>query len=470
MMDFKRKAYDELKEWKSRKNHKPIIVKGLRQVGKSFIVSKFAKENYRHVVIFDFRHQPILRNCFLNGYDVDTIIALSKLYLPESDYVPHQTAIIFEEINDCEEARTSLKAFALDGRYDILATGSLLGVNHYRNERKPAIPTGYEEYLEMSSLDFEEFLWAMNTPGDAIDTIKKSLVTMEEVSAPYHEYFKEMIIRYIAVGGMPDAIRAFLENRNDYLEARKVQQRLLTDYRGDFGRYLSEDGEEKIDYHLQMKLNQLMDTIPSQLSKERESVRFRFSEIGSGARYSQYIDAIDWLYQAGLVLPVYNTNAIESPLEANRMDSSFKLFLSDIGLLMAAFPLSTLQELINRNLGSRKGAIYENLSATMIHKAGFPLYYYGNQKKHLEIDFLLETVGGITLLEEKSTNGKMAASKAVMEGRTPFHACQCVKIIENGIGKGSFYTSYPQYLEPFYLQKEKKELESGLHAKEVTLN
>lgn len=468
-MDFKRKAYGQLLEWKNKKNHKPIIVKGLRQVGKSYLVSKFANENYKNVVVFDFRHQPILRKCFQDGYDVDKILSYSRLYLPSSEYHPHETALIFEEINDCEEARTSLKAFAMDGRYDVLATGSLLGANRYRREKRAAIPTGYEEYLDMSSLDFEEFLWAMGTPLDAIESIQGSLTTLKEISPSYQEYFKEMVIRYIGVGGMPEAISAFLANGNDYLEARKVQERLLMDYRGDFGRYITSDGEEMIDYQMQIKLNQILDSIPNQLSRETDSLKFKFADIKKGARQNQYRDAVDWLYKAGLVLPTYNTKAIESPLEANKNESNFKLFLSDIGLLMACFPLSTLQELINHKLGSRKGGIYENLSATMIHKAGFPLYFYGDYAKHLEIDFLLETKDGITLLEEKSTNGKMAASKNVMENKTPYHAAKCIKIIENGVGKGDFYTSYPQYLEPFYLQKEKENLESGLIAKNVKI-
>lgn len=468
-MDFKRKAYDDLLRWKNTKDHKPIIVKGLRQVGKSYLVSKFAKENYENAVVFDFRHMPVLRKCFQDGYDVERILSYSRLYLPSAQYYPYRTAIIFEEINDCEEARTSLKAFAIDGRYDVLATGSLLGVNHYRREKKAAIPTGYEEYLEMSSLDFEEFLWAMNAPLDAIESIKKSLITLAGIHPTYHDYFKEMVTRYITVGGMPEAIAAFLSNGNDYLKARAVQERLLLDYRGDFGRYIAEDGKEFVDYALQIKLNRIMDSIPSQLSRETDSLRFKFADIRKGGRQSQYGEAIDWLYKAGLVLPVYNTKAIESPLEANKIETNFKLFLSDIGLLMGSFPLSTLQDLLNDRLGSRKGAIYENLSATMIHKAGFPLYFYGDYSKHLEIDFLLETKDGITLLEEKSTNGKMAASKNVMEGKTPFHAAKCVKIIQSGIGKGSFYTSYPQYLEPFYLQAERKSLESGLIAKDVKI-
>ena len=468
-MDFKRKAYDQLLKWKNTKNHKPIIVKGLRQVGKSYLVSKFAKENYENVVVFDFRHQPILRKCFQDGYNIDQILSYSQLYLHDCNFVPHKTAIVFEEINDCEEARTSLKAFALDGRYDVLATGSLLGVNRYRREKKAAIPTGYEEYLEMSSLDFEEFLWAMNTPLEAIENIKKSLTSLEEIKPSYQDYFEEMVTRYIAVGGMPDAIKTFLQSGNNYFEARKVQERLLTDYRGDFGRYINDDGNEMIDYNMQIRLNQIMDSIPNQLSRETDSLKFKFADIRKGARQNQYSEAVDWLNKAGLILPVYNVNAIESPLEANKKDSNFKLFLSDIGLLMASFPLSTLQELINHELGSRKGAIYENLSATMIHKAGFPLYFYGNYANHLEIDFLLETKDGITLLEEKRANGKMAASRNVMENKTPYHASKCIKIIQSGIGKGNFYTSYPQYLEPFYLQTEREKLESGLIAKNVSI-
>ena len=218
-----------------------------------------------------------------------------------------------------------------------------------------------------------------------------------------------------------------------------------------------------------MKLNQIMDSLPSQLSHETDSLKFKFSEMHKDARQSQYIDAIAWLAKAGLILSVYNTKAIESPLEVNKNDASFKLFLSDIGLLMACFPLSTLQELIDPTLGSKKRAIYENLSATMIHKAGFPLYFYGDYQKHLEIDFLLETKEGIVLLEEKSTNGKMAASRNIMENKTPYHAAKCIKIIQDGIGEGSFYTSYPQYLEPFYLQMKKDKSESCFIAKEVKI-
>lgn len=253
-----------------------------------------------------------------------------------------------------------------------------------------------------------------------------------QLSPALEAYFEEALKRYLALGGLPEVIQSFLSSGNNYMEARSVQTRLLHDYRGDFGRFINDDGSEGIDYALQTKLSQVFDSIPKQLSRENENYKFKFSEVKHGGRLSQFTDAIDWLEKAGLILRVYNTKAIESPLEAKADKDAYKIFLADTGLLMASYPLSILQDYLQGKLGSRKGALYENLAATMIHKAGFPLYYYGDSVRHLEIDYLLETKDGITLYEEKSTNGRMAASKAVMEGKTPYHASKCMKVIQSG--------------------------------------
>ncbi len=468
-MDFKRKAYDELLAWKKKTNHKPIIVEGLRQVGKSYIVSKFAKENYENVVLLDFRHDPEIRLSFKGTLEIDQIITSIQTRLPNNKIIPHKTCFIFEEIGDCDDARASLKSFAIDGRYDVIATGSLLGVDNYRKKHKAPIPTGYEEFLEMSSMDFEEFLWAMNTPQAAIDMLKNGLASLEELPIAIDSYFKEMIKRYMVLGGMPDVIKTFLETNLNYIEARNVQNRLIHDYRADFGRFINDKGKEEIDYQLQSQLNQIFDAIPSQLSRESEVSKFKLSEVSKSARYYQYANAFDWLEKAGLILRTFNLKAIERPLESNKEKNSFKIFISDPGLLMSLFPIATLQDFLNDKLDSRKGSLYENLLATIIHKSGFPLMYFGNYEKHLEIDFLIEGKDGIILLEEKSTNGKMAASRQVMEGKTPYKATQCVKINSNGIGKGSFYISIPQYMSPFFLQNERKTLEDGLQAKPIAL-
>ena len=469
-MDFKRKAYNQLKEWKDRKGHKPLIVEGLRQVGKSYIVAKFAEENYENHIILDFRHRKELRLCFKGNLDVDQIVSSLEPYLPEGKFVPGKTALIFEEIGDCAEAKTSLKSFCLDGRYEVIATGSLLGVDNYRRKSKLPVPTGYEEHLEMTSMDFEEFLWAIGTPESALASLKEAALEIKELPPALANYFSEAIKQYMVVGGMPDAVKAFLESSRNYLKSRSVQEELIKDYRADFGRFVDEDGNEKIDYDLQSKLNQIFDAIPSQLSRENDVQRFKLSEMSKKARYAQYANAFDWLTKAGLVLLVRNLKAIESPLQGNAENNAFKAFVGDPGLLMSLFPLATLQDFLLNRLGSRKGALYENLLASMIAKAGFPLFYYGNYEKHLEIDFLLEAKDGIVLLEEKSTNGKMAASRSVMEGNSPFKASRCIKINSFGVGKGSFYTSYPQYMAPFLLEEEMKRLKEDLFAPSLSLS
>lgn len=454
-MDIKRKDYQKLMEWKSRKNHKPLIVEGLRQVGKSYLVDKFASENYENKVVFDFRYNKDIHSCFSGNLDVDSIISTAQLYLRDAAFVPYKTCLIFEEIADCPNARLSLKQFALDGRYDVIATGSLLGVINYRHINRTKMPTGYEEYLKMTSLDFEEFLWAINTPLEAIEKLKKCLYDYSELPQAYEKYFQDAIKKYILVGGLPEVVDIFIEENNNYIKSRNKQLDLLHDYRGDFGRFIDDNGIERIDYGLQAQLNAIFDSLPRQLGRENDNYKFKYSEIAPNARRSSYKNAIDWLENSGLVLRVYNTKAVETPLSENIDETSFKLFYSDIGLLMANFPINVSQELINETLGSRKGAIYENLMATMLNKTDYPLFYYSDSLKHLEIDFLIEGKEGIILLEEKSTNGKMAASKAIMTGKTPYKADKCIKIIKNNFGKGEYYYSIPQYSVCYYLQKEK---------------
>ena len=463
-MYFKRKAYEQLRKWKEKEGHKPLIVEGLRQVGKSYIVSKFAKENYDNAITLDFRHRPELRLCFKKSLAVDEIIGNLEPFFPNERFIPHKTCLIFEEIGDCAEARSSLKSFFLDGRYDVLSTGSLLGVENYRRKKKLPVPTGYEEFLKMRSMDFEEFLWAMGCKDETIAILKKATNERSELPAALDHYFREMIKRYTVVGGIPSSVEAFLASSMNYLESRKVLEGLLHDYRADFGRFINENGEEEIDYMLQAQLNQVFSSLPSQLGRAEGNYKFKLSELSKKARYYQYEQAFSWLEEAGLLLFVKNLKAIEKPLQGNEEKHSFKAFISDPGLLMSVFPVSTTSDFLIEKLGSRKGAIYENLLAKFIADTDFPLYYFGNQEKHLEIDFLLEGKDGIILLEEKSTNGKMAASRMVMEGKTPYVAEKCIKVNSSSVSEGSFFTGILQYMAPFFLEEEKKNIEACLFA------
>lgn len=464
--DFKRKIYDELIKWKNGFNRVPLIVDGLRQVGKSYIVNKFAHENYENVIIYDFRHNKSLRKIFDADLDVDTIIRNSMPYFLNENFIPNKTILIFEEIGDCPFARTALKSFALDGKYDVIATGSLLGVLNYRRKQKIDIPTGYEKIIEMTSLDFEEFLWAMGINEKNIDVLKGYSEKREEIPEPIAEFYKEMLKEYIVIGGMPGSIKEFLNTKN-YLNSRKYLENLILDYRGDFGRFINSKNEEEIDYKLQSQLNLIFDSIPAQLAREKDTSKFKYSEVKKGGRSNEFEEPFEWLEKAGLVLRCFNLKAIERPLEANSDKTYFKVFIADIGLLMAMYPLSVIQDFLKDELDSRKGAIFENLAATMIIKSNFPLYYFSNGTQHLEIDFIIEGSDGIILLEEKSTNGKMAASRSVMEGKTPFKVKECYKIINSNFGKGDFYTSIPQYAFSFLLEEFQRELNTIIPFKEA---
>lgn len=450
-MEIKRKAYEQLLKWKNKKNHKPLIVEGLRQVGKSYIVNKFANENYKNVIVYDFRHNRELINIFNGNLDVDTIIKKSSLYFLNKNFYLNDTVLIFEEIGDCPLARTSLKSFALDGRYDIIATGSLLGVINYRRMNKANIPTGYEEYLKMTSLDFEEFLWANGFDEKQINELKYHTKNELEIDNFTANVYKQVIKDYIVIGGLPEVVSVFIESNKNYLEARNVLNRLLIDYRNDFGRFITDDGKEQIDYRLQSKLNMIFDSIPRQLALEKDVRKFKYSEIKKGGRANEFKEGFEWLEKAGLIIRCFNVKAIAKPLELNVDETYFKAFISDMGLLMAMYPISTIKDFLNNNLDSKKGAIFENLAAITINKANLPLYYFARTQEHLEIDFLIESSNGIVLYEEKSTNGKMAASYQIMIGKSPYKAYKCYKIIENNFGKGTFYTSIPQYCAQFLL-------------------
>lgn len=321
----------------------------------------------------------------------------------------------------------------------------------------------------MQPMDFEEFLWASGVSDEAIQLLSDSIKNVKDLPSSYELMFEELLKRYIVVGGMPEAVDAFLTNNGGYLNARDVQLRLLNDYKCDFGRFVNDDGKESIDYSLQAKLNEVFSSIPSQLSRESGNSKFKISDVSKGGRLSSYESAIQWLNKAGLINIAYNVNAIEKPLALNKNLSCFKLFLADTGLLMASYPIVTLQDFLSDNLDSRKGAIFENLMATMLAKFGGDMFFYSDTKRHLEIDFLLETNEGIILLEEKSTNGKMAASKAVMHGETSYNVAGCVKFIKQGFGVGEFFTSLPQYAAPWYLEQRNLSTKESIKCKQIDI-
>lgn len=464
-MDFKRKATSLLLDWKNRNGHKPIIIKGLRQVGKSYTAISFAKENYKNWAFFDFRHDKSLSKIFENTKDdglmsVDSIISNAQIRFPNTTFEKGNTCLVFDEIGDCPIARESFKLFSSNSGYDIIATGSLLGIAGVNEASEKNTPVGYEEYLDMTALDFEEFLWANGVSSEAINQLKTSVNNFSPTSPTIHSVLSSYLIRYIILGGMPEVISAFLNSQN-LLDARAVQTRLISDYEDDFGKKIDKNGNCIIDSTLLIRTQRAYRSIADQLAKENK--KFKYSYIEGGGRSSEFSDALAWLEKAGLIVMAHNLRSIESPLAGNSISEEFKVYPTDIGLLIASFPLKTTQSILTGDFGAYKGAIYEGLAAEMLYKAGFPLYYFSDTKRHLENDFFLEEKDGISVIESKANNRKMASAKALKNGETPFKIKEVYKLVSGNFGEGSFFKTMPQYSFPFFLENIDIKLKEGLH-------
>ena len=445
-------------EWSKKQKKNPLIIDGLRQVGKTYLCEKLGREEYDNYVLYDFRYDKNLSRLFFNNgtISVDNFINNSVVYFPNKTFVPKKTLLIFDEINDSSVARESLKLFGLDGRYDVVATGSLLGVSDLISKH---IPAGYDEYLTLKPLDFIEFLVACGISKEAMDSIQSAVDDGIRLSETYLKVLYSHFLRYIIVGGMPSAVIKYLETSN-LIDVRKVQTDLIKDYIADFGTRYKEDGSRFLDAKLLVRISRAFDSIPDQLAKENK--KFKYTAIEPGGRSSEFSDALNWLEKIGLIVRSHNVRAIESPLEGNSITDEFKVFLSDIGLLIASYPITLTNELISGELGSYKGAIYEAVCADMISKQDISLFYYADSMRHLENDFLIESADGIEVIETKATNGKMASAKKLASDNSPYKIHKVYKLIKEGYGEGSYFESFPHYLLPFFLRNIKDKIENAL--------
>ena len=381
---------------------------------------------------------------------VDTIIVNSIIHFPDKKFIPKKTLLIFDEINDSALARESLKLFAKDDRYDVIATGSLLGISDLKSKN---IPVGSDSYLEIKPLDFIEFLLASGIKEETINYIYNSIIKNEELSESYINILHSYFLRYIIVGGMPEAVKKYVETQN-INEVREIQQSLIKDYIHDFGTRYDDNGKREIDPILYIRISIAFDSIPDQLAKENK--KFKYSIIKSGGRSSEFSDALEWLKNIGLIIKAYNLRAIESPLKGNSITDEFKIYMADIGLLIARYPTSIVEQIINDDLSAYKGAIYEAICADILYKSNYELYYYSDSLKHLENDFSIESAKGIDVFEVKANNGKMASAKMLYEGKTAYKVHKIYKLIKKSYGKGEYFDSFPHFLLPFFLNKLKE--------------
>lgn len=439
-MMLRRKIESVLAEWKNSESKKPLVIKGIRQCGKTYIVQKFAKENYECVVYMNFILEPDKKSAFTGNIDVDTILLNLSALIPGSRFIKGKTCIILDEIQECREARTALKAFQIDGRFDVIATGSLLGIRGYgKGERKKeggqdSIPVGYETVIEMYPLDFEEFLWANGINDTVIDSVKLCFEHETAVPEGIHKVMLELLYRYVIVGGLPEVVNTFLETKNIEL-IYQVQHNLIAEYEEDMVKYADDADKSRI--------RECFESIPTQLAKTNK--KFQYSVVRKGGRSSQYIGSIQWLEDAGIAKRCYNTQITELPLEGNSIKDCFKLYTADIGLLVAMLDYGTQADILKGNLLGYKGAIFENLMADFLCKSGQKLYYF-QKDSGLELDFLVRYKGECVVLEVKAKSGKAKSLRTVLKNKTVYHVNSAVKLGKYNVGREDEVLTIPLYM------------------------
>lgn len=431
---LKRKIEQRLMEWKKTDGHKPLIIKGCRQCGKTFSVLEFARKNYKHVVYLNFFENPDYASVFAGSLEVDHIIMmLSALLGKEAVFEEGETILVLDEIQDCPDARTALKFFRLDGRFDVIGTGSLLGVKGYGKEPK-SIPVGSETVIDMYPLDFEEFLWANQIEEPIIALLKKSLEAEAPVPEALHHRMKQLLLQYTVVGGMPEAVQEFV-NTKQMDEVLRIQRDIVRSYEDDMVKYAEKKDKSRI--------KECFQSIPKQLSKENK--KFQYSVVKKGSTASKYEGSLQWIEDAGIITRCYNLSITELPLDGNAEKDVFKVYMKDCGLFVSMLEDGTQYDILQGNLYGYKGAIFENLIADIFAKMGRKLYYF-RKDSGLEVDFVIRYKGECTLVEVKASTGNTKSTKTILRHPEKYHVYSAIKLGDYNIGRSEQILTLPLYM------------------------
>ena len=431
---LKRKMEQTLIEWKNTPGHKPLIIKGCRQCGKTFSVRSFAESNYEHVVYLNFYSNPDYASIFSGSLEVNHLIMMmSALLGPEASFEAGKTIIILDELQECPDARTALKFFQMDGRFDVVGTGSLLGVKGYGREPK-SIPVGYETVIDMYPMDFEEFLWACGITPEIIDTLKNHLNLKTPVPEALHKRMRELMLQYVVVGGMPDAVQAFVDTKQ-MDRVLQIQRDIVRSYEDDMVKYADKKDKANI--------RQCFQSIPKQLSKENK--KFQYSVVKKGATASKYEGSLQWIEDAGIIARCYNMTLPELPLDGNAIDDVFKVYMCDTGLFVSMLEDGTQYDILQGNLFGYKGAIFENLVADFFTKMKRKLYYY-HKDSGLEIDFVIRWYGSCVLVESKASTGNVKSAKTILAHPEKYHVDLAIKLGDYNVGFEGKILTLPMYM------------------------
>lgn len=446
---LRRKIDDYLIQWKNNPDRLPLIIKGARQIGKTFSIENFAR-SYKNFIEINFITEPQFKTIFKNGYSPEQITKEITLIKPEWHFIPHETLILFDEIQACPDCTTSLKFFKIDGKYDVICSGSLFGINY--NEIT-SVSVGYKTDYEMHSLDFEEFLWAKGYQQNQIDEILEHMKNLEPFSETEFSVWMENFKEYMTLGGMPKVVDMFISQKN-YSGTLQEQRQILNAYEEDITKYAV--GLDKA------KVKNIYNHISVFLAKDNK--RYQITKVAAGARNREYVGTVDWLKDAGIINVCYCLEKPELPLKGNYKPNDYKIYYRDTGLLIASLDEEAQEDLRqNKNFNTYKGAIYENIIADVLVKQGYELFYYKNEKSTLEMDFFVRDAKSLIPVEVKANDNATISLRNLIEKESYEDIRYGIKLCNRNIGfNGKFFT-FP-YFCSFLLKRYLKDSASNLTA------
>ena len=433
-MDYLKRKIDKfLDEWLISDKKKPLIIKGARQIGKTKTIEEFAKRNNLSLVEINFVLNPEFRDIFDDGYKVDKILENISFKDPSLEFIPGKTLIFFDEIQKCINAATSLKSFKLDGRFDVICSGSLMGLSYKEIE---SVSTGHKIDYTMYSMDFEEFLWALGYKEGQIENLYECMKNLSPLSETQFNVLLDRFHQYMVLGGMPEVVKLFVDQKN-YSGTLALQKQIILDYEEDITKYV--EGLDKT------KILNVFRKIPVFLGQDNK--KFRISKVAHGARNREYTGVTDWLIDAGIVNISYCLNDLALPLKGNYDSDNYRLYFMDTGLLVASLDEESSKDLRdNKNFNTYKGAIYENIVGDMLKKSGYNLYFYKNEDGTQEVEFFVRDANNLIPIDVKATDEKVKSIKSFIEDKNIKDINFGIKLAEKNIGFENNIYTFPYFL------------------------
>lgn len=439
MTYLKRKIDNYLLNWKTDPNKKPLIIKGSRQVGKTESITRFGHLNYKSIIYINFVEEPNYKMITTDGYKAQDIIKNISRIDPSKQFIENDTLIIFDELQDFPDIATSLKFFKIDGRFDVICSGSLLGINYQSIESNSV---GYKTDYEMFSLDFEEFLWAKGYDESTIQEMLEHMIQLKSFNEIEMSIYSSLFLDFCILGGMPAVVREYIE-KGTFEGSIDIQKQLVADYKEDIRKYA--DGMD------QTRITNVFNHIPVQLAKDNK--KFQITKVASNARFRDYRGCIEWLKDAGIINICYCMQFPELPLKGNYDESKYKIYFADSGLLVSMLDDEAQENLrVNKNLDVYKGALYENVVGEALVKAGYDLYYYKKDNSTLEQDFFVRNKENLIPVEVKATNGTARSLRTLIASNHYPDIQFGIKFISGNIGLSNNIYTFP-YFCAFLLKK-----------------